>query len=288
MVSDIHRPLFVCGRPLGCYEQDVVDEGCDVQWNDGEVIRNLSYADVSPRQILDLYLTTAPGPNPLLIWIHGGGWRGGNHRAVPNVLLGLRERGYSIASIEYRLSDIPWPATMVDVKAAVRWLRAHAVEYAFDPNRFVAVGTSAGGHLASMLGTSIGVDRFDDMVLGYPEISSAVQTVVNFYGPTDILQMDADAADCPPGALTHDAVDSPEGLLLDCQPSACPERAAEASPITYVDGNEPPFLTFHGRQDCTVPAPQGRRCDALIAQGRVSNLRIVDGAAIADECLTET
>ncbi|MEE2787134.1 MAG: alpha/beta hydrolase [Myxococcota bacterium] len=293
VVTDVHRPLYQCGRPLGCYDQAFVmpgmGDGCNVQWEQGAVMRNMAYADEDPRQILDLYLTTAPGPNPLIIWIHGGGWRGGSHRAVPQPILDLRSRGYTIASIEYRLSDAPWPATVVDVKAAVRWLRARAVNYGLDPNRFVATGASAGGHLASMLGTTIGVASFEQAELGNGDVSSAVQTVVNFYGPSALLFMDIDAAGCPAGSLIHDAADSPEGLLLDCQPSTCPARAEEASPLTYVDGNEPPFLIFHGSQDCTVPTPQGQRLhDALITAGQDSTLFIVNGAGHnLNQCLAD-
>ncbi len=222
---------------------------------------DVPYAALDPRNVLDLYLTDAPGPNPLFIWVHGGGWRGGSKDNVGRQFQDLVTRGYSIASIEYRLSDHPWPAPVADTKAAVRWLRANAAEYGLNPDKFVAAGSSAGGHLVAMLGTSADEPFFVDAMNVHPEVSDAVQTVVNFFGPTVIDQMDADAEanGCPDNALCHDCEGSPESLLLDCRPSQCPEVAAQASPVTYVNGDEPPFLTFHGQLDCTVPTPQGRR-----------------------------
>ena len=242
---------------------------------------DVPYSDLDERNVLDLYLTNAPGPNPLFIWIHGGGWRGGSKDNVGRQFQDFITRGYSIASIEYRLSDHPWPAPVADTKAAVRWLRANAAEYGLDPDRFVAAGSSAGGHLVAMLGTSANDPFFVDAMPVHPEVSDGVRTVVNFFGPTVIDQMDADAVanGCPANALCHDCADSPESLLLDCRPSQCPDVAAQASPVAYVDGDEPPFMTIHGAEDCTVPAPQGRRLHtALEAVGSETVLIEVEGA----------
>ena len=265
------------------------DGPCAQGFANGDVLRNISYSNQNERHILDLYLSTAPGPNPLFIWIHGGGWRAGSHSRVNAQFLALRQRGYSIASIEYRLSDHPWPAPVVDVKAAVRWLRANAAQYNLDPERFIAAGSSAGGHLVSMLGTSSEVGVFEDANLGNANVSSAVQLVVNFYGPSQLDQMDPDAMAnmCPPNALFHDAADSPESTLIGCRPSQCRDRAAEASPITHIDGNEPPFITFHGTNDCTVPTPQGRRLHTALTDAGIESVLIeVDGAGHnVNECL---
>ena len=260
--------LFDGGSPPG--RDGSSPAPCLVGFGNGQIMRDLPYANGDARQAIDLYLTDAPGPNPLLIWIHGGGWRGGSKDRVVSHFLDFRERGYSVASIGYRLSDSPWPTTVSDVKAAVRFLRARSERYAIDPDRFVAIGSSAGGHLVSMLGVSAGVELFSDDSLGHADVSDEVHAVVNFFGPTDLDEMDNDARvnGCPENALCHDCAGSPETRLIDCRPSQCTDLADQASPVHYVDGTEPPFMTFHGQEDCTVPTPQGRRLhDALVAAG---------------------
>lgn len=264
----LHRPLFACANSQGCYDQESTTPD----------FRNVPYSDVDPRTVLDIYLSEVEGPNPLLIWVHGGGWRGGSKGGVNDKILAFRERGYTIASVEYRLSNHPYPATIVDVKAAIRWLRANAGIYDIDPNRFTAIGASAGGHLVSMLGTSAGEQIFEDSALGNIGVSSTVQAVVNFYGVTDILGLEEDSLNhC--GQTANEWEGTPPALLLDCLPSECPDRANEASPLTYVSGDEPSFLTFHGTNDCVVPLNQGRRIhEALLANGVDSTLVAVQGA----------
>ena len=248
---------------------------------------NLTYGTLNERQRLDLIETNAPGPNPTIVWIHGGGWRQGR-KSFP-IFGEFIERGYNLVGIEYRLSDNAWPNTLLDVKAAIRWLRANAQTYRIDPDRIVVMGSSAGGHLAAFLGTSGGVNEFDEPSLGNENFSSDVNLVVNFYGPTSIIHMDEDAQanQCPANSLCHLCPDSPESMLLDCTPPDCPDRAAKASPITHVDGNEPPFLNVHGTEDCTVPTPQATRLhEALLAANSDSTLIIAQGAGHnVRECL---
>ena len=264
---------------------------CQGGFGDGDTLRDVAYAGVDERHRLDLYLTDAPGPNPLLIWVHGGGWRAGSKDRVNPLFLAFRERGYSIASIEYRLSSAAWPATVSDVKAAVRFLRAQSTRYNLDSNRFVAMGSSAGGHLVAMLATSANDPLFMDTRLGNSTVSDEVQAVVNFYGPSDLDQMDPDAAmaGCPAGGLCHDCEDSPETMLLDCRPSECTEVADQASPVNHVSGDEPPVLSYHGDDDCTVPPLQSRRLhEALTAADSESILVEVPGAGHnVNQCLTE-
>ena len=151
--------------------------------------RDLAYVtDGHERQKLDLYIPTEGENLPLIIWIHGGAWLGGSkERYAPMEYL---KSGYAGASINYRLSQHAiFPAQIEDVKAAVRWIRANAETYRLDPNRFAAWGSSAGGHLVAMLGTTGDVKEFEvGENLG---VSSRVQAVVNYFGPTDFLQMDA-------------------------------------------------------------------------------------------------
>jgi len=224
------------------------------QLPEGTVVhRDLAYVtrNAHERQVLDLYLPAAGDNLPLIIWIHGGGWQNGS-KDRPTGLQFLRE-GYALASINYRLSGHAlFPAQIEDCKAAVRWLRANARKYRIDPNRFGVWGASAGGHLVAMLGTTGGVKEFD--VGENLQVSSRVQAVCDFYGPTDFLQMDAHRV---PGAkLAHDSPGSPEAKLVGGPIQENKEKVARANPITYVGKDAPPFLIVHGDADPLVPHHQ--------------------------------
>jgi acetyl esterase/lipase len=166
-------------------------------------------------------------------------------------------------------------AQIEDCKAAVRWLRAHASEHRLDPDRFAAWGASAGGHLAALLGTTGGVKPFD--VGEHLDVSSRVQAVLDFFGPTDFTQM---AKHSPPNArFDHDASDSPESLLIGGAVQEHKDKAAAANPITYVSKDDPPFLIMHGNRDPLVPHQQSELLrNALEAAGVPVTLRIIEGA----------
>jgi len=256
---------------------------CEAGLGAGETHKDLVYSTVHERHKLDLYLPLEPGPVPLIIWVHGGGWKAGSKDGLKAVVQPYMSRGFAVASVGYRLSDHDWPAQIADVRAAVRWLRVNADTYGLDAAHFGAWGSSAGGHLVAMLGVSADVASLDDPALGNGEVSCAVQAVVDYYGPSEILTMDADAvaAGCPAGGLCHLCEDSPEALLLDCDggPPGCPDKAAEASPITHASADDAAFVVVHGEDDCTVPAPQGQRMhDALTAAGVESTHFQVPGA----------
>lgn len=213
--------------------------------------RDIAYVtDGHERQKLDLYVPDTGENLPLIIWVHGGAWLGGNKTYyVPMAFL---KSGYAGASINYRLSQHAiFPAQIEDVKAAVRWLRANAETYRLAPNRFAAWGSSAGGHLVAMLGTTGDVEAFE--VGENLEVSSQVQAVVDYYGPTDFLQMDAHRL---PDGLVHDAPDSPESKLVGGPIQEHKDRVAKANPITYVSEDDSPFLIIHGDQDKLVPYHQ--------------------------------
>ena len=177
-----------------------------------KALRDLAYVDGGvEHQKLDLYLPeNASVPCPLIIWIHGGAFSGGDKAGCP--ALRMTEQGYAVASLNYRLSgEAPFPALIEDCKAAVRWLRAHAEKmHRLDPEHFGAWGSSAGGHLVAFLGTSGGVQEFDKGA--NLNLSSRVQAVCDYYGPTDFLQADAHAI--PSAQLKHDPADSPESKLI--------------------------------------------------------------------------
>ena len=232
---------------------------------------DVRYASQSSAQRLDLYLpTTGAGPFPLVVWIHGGGFSGGTKTLADGApARRLADRGFAIASLEYRLSgEARFPAAVLDLKAALRHLRANASTYRIAPDRIGAWGSSAGGHLAAFLGVTGGVVEFEDATLGNATQSSRVQAVIDWYGPSDFTTMDADgtAQGCPPYAgIGHDDANSPEGRWLGGKPSSIPEIASRASPVTWVSSDDAPFVIQHGGQDCTVPTGQGRRMrDALL------------------------
>lgn len=206
------------------------------------------------RQMLDLYLPAQGEHHPLIIWIHGGAFRMGSKEGNPDNPLPFDyvTQGYALASINYRLSQHAiWPAQIEDCKAAVRWLRAHAPEYKLDPKRFAAWGPSAGGHLVAMLGTAGHVAAFE--VGAHLERSSRVQCVIDYFGPTDFLQMDAQR---PPDGMIHNTPDSPESELVGGPIQEHPEKVAQANPVTYVTTDAPPFLIIHGDADPLVPYGQ--------------------------------
>jgi len=223
-------------------------------------------------QQLDVYLPAGDGPFPTLIWVHGGGWQNGDKTSARPALEFLDE-GYAVASLDYRLSGVAtFPAQIQDCKAGLRFLRAHAAEYRLDPTRFCAMGSSAGGHLVALLGTSGGEASFE--VGDNLEQSSSVQAVVDYYGPTDLV-----AFVQTPGYEGHARPGSPESKLLGFPPQDRPEESAKANSITYVDPKDPPFLIFHGTQDPTVPPDQSRLLhEALDLAGVANTLRFLDGA----------
>jgi acetyl esterase/lipase len=221
-----------------------------------------------PRPLrLDLYLPAGTPPFGVVLWVHGGGWQSGtkalgaNHHALRE-----RSRGYAVASIEYRLSgEAVFPAQIQDVKAAVRYLRANAARHNLDATRFAAWGSSAGGHLVALLGTSAGVAAFDDAAQGNAAATSAVQAVVDWYGPTDFLLQSA----------AHHAADSPESRLLGCDIDVCLDRVQAANPLTHVDPGDPPFLIEHGSSDATVDPIAGEALHAVLLAAGVPSTHVV-------------
>jgi len=243
---------------------------------DTKALRDIAYvSNGHERQKLDLFIPPgATNPLPLIIWIHGGAWKGGSKEQCP--ALRYLERGYAVASLNYRLSQHAiFPAQIEDCKAAVRWLRAHAKENHLDVNRFAAWGSSAGGHLVALLGTSGGVKEFD--VGENLTESSRVQAVVDWFGPTDFTLMSKYSV--PNAPFDHDAADSPESQLIGGAIQQNKEKAAKASPLTYVSKDDPPCLIMHGNKDNLVPYQQSELLrDALQKAGVSVTLKIIEGA----------
>jgi acetyl esterase/lipase len=240
--------------------------------------RDLAYVENGhERQKLDLYLPEKAGaPLPLIIWIHGGAWSAGSKEGCPTLRQGFIERGYALASINYRLSSHAiFPAQIEDCKAAIRWLRAHAKQYNLNPDRFGVWGSSAGGHLVALVGTSGGVKEFD--VGAHLDVSSCVQAVCDYYGPTDLLQMDAQKL--PNAPFKHDMANSPESRLIGGPIQENKAKATRANPITYVTPDDPPFLIVHGNADPLVPIQQSQMLfEALKKTGVSVRFHTIKGA----------
>lgn len=242
---------------------------------------------------LDLYQPRdrqKSAPHPFVVYVHGGGWQGGHTRqsgaftSWPTVLATLAARGYVVASVEYRLSgEAAFPAAIQDIKAAIRWLRAHAAEYEIDAARGAVWGASAGGQLAALAATSCGVSELEPPPATGPapepgraqstqqslaprpaaqtsaaaQPSDCVQAAITWYGIFDFSSLAAQrgsAANAPQGAPP-----SAESRYLGCNLTACPQRViAAASPITYVGRDLPPMLLIHGSSDKTVPVQQSQ------------------------------
>lgn len=228
------------------------------------VLRDLAYVPGGhDRQKLDLYLPGTGTNLPLIVHIHGGAFRAGSKEQGAPV--GFLNQGYAVASLNYRLSQhARFPAQIEDCKAAVRWLRAHAREHRLDPGRIAAWGASAGGHLAAMLGTTGDLKSFD--VGTHLDQPSRVQAVVDYFGPTDFLQMDAHRL---PDGMVHDGADSPESQLIGGAIQEHREQTARANPITYVTPGDPPFLICHGDRDPLVPHHQSELLEAALKQAGV-------------------
>jgi acetyl esterase/lipase len=235
------------------------------------VYRNLPYVtNGHERQKLDLYLpkdgnavSHSAHNFPLIIKIHGGAWLGGS-KEMERPGDYVRE-GYAVASIGYRLSQHAiFPAQIEDCKAAIRYLRANAQKYNLDPNRFAVWGWSAGGHLAALVGTTGDVNEFD--VGENLNVSSRVQAVVDYFGPTDLLQMEAHKL---PNTMNHNSPDAPESKLIGGPVQDNPEKAAKANPITYITKDTPPFLIVHGDADPLVPHHQSEILEAALKKAGV-------------------
>lgn len=238
--------------------------------------RDLAYVENGhARQKLDLYLPAKPpaGALPVIVWVHGGGWQNGTKAAALPVRLGYVAKGYAIASIGYRLTDAAaFPAQIQDVKAGVRWLRAHAAKYGLDPERVVAWGSSAGGHLVALLGTAGDVKGFE--VGANLDHSSRVQAVIDYFGPSDFLRFVE-----TPGYQSHRRPDAPESKLIGGPVTDNKEKAAAASPVTYVDKDDAPFLILHGSADPVVPPNQSESLHAALTKAGVeSTLHLLPGA----------
>jgi len=220
---------------------------------------DMAYASRSPAQKLDIYLPPqGEGPYPVILDIHGGEFAHGDKRdmKVLNALKGL-DRGFAVVGVNYRLSgEAIFPAALQDIKAAIRWLRANASAFQLDAARIGAFGGSSGGNLAAMVCLTASVAEFDDPRLGNVEYPCNVQAAVDWFGPTDFLEMDEQLEENGYGPGQHKDADSPESRYLGAPIAEVPAKVEIANPMTYIHKNMPPILIQHGRLDVSVPVQQ--------------------------------
>jgi acetyl esterase/lipase len=228
--------------------------------------KDLAYIpDGDPAQKLDLYLPETPSdkPLPLIVHIHGGGWRGGNKFPCPVMMMVLK--GYAVASIEYRFTPKAiFPAQIQDCQAAIRWLRAHAKDYNFDTEHFGAIGGSAGGHLSSLVGTSGGKKAFP-AIGGNEDQSDRVQAVCDIFGPADFSTVIQQAAEDKnvKNVFQFNTPGDPYSSLIGTNLSD-QAKAAAVSPVSYISQDNPPFLIQHGTHDALVPLGQSEQFAAAL------------------------
>ena len=243
---------------LNIFPQGTVLHG-DINYNDDNLQKHL----------LDIYMPAkVEGKVPLVVFVHGGGWMANDKYAdigyMKKTVAEIVSNGYGLASIDYRHStQAIFPAQIQDCNRAVSYLYDHAETYGFDIDRLALIGFSAGGHLASMMGLS----NNDDMIDFYMAETSRTfrfKAVVDFYGPSDLILF--------PGG---DDEKSPVGLLIGAAPLDRPDLAKAASPVTYVDENDPPFLIIHGEKDDMVSPKHSHLLSAWLTVKGVENELII-------------
>jgi acetyl esterase/lipase len=236
--------------------------------------RDLTYGQAGgEKQLLDVYGAVPNQKRPAILLLHGGGWNSGSKDQMAQPAYALSTQGYVCFAVGYRLvknEATRYPAQIDDVQRAVRWIRAHSNDFGVDPGKVGVIGFSAGGHLASLLGT---LDTRDDSDAALAPYSSRVQCVVDVYGPADFTAgLDAD-----PQTLAG-LQGTPGGRLVSDflgQLPAARQNYIDASPIKHIDKKTAPFLIFHGAKDDLVPVEQSVKFDAALREAGVESRLIV-------------
>ena len=236
------------------------------------LVRDISYAkSAHALQKLDLILPSNPQvkPAPVLLFIHGGAWKRGDKNFSTKMLRGYVEsKGLAAVSINYRLSgDAKWPAQLHDCKAAVRWIRANAKKYNFDPERIVVWGTSAGAHLASMLAVTQNDSKLDGDIGPHTSEPTHVLAAIDFFGPADLATMKE--------PQTPAGKPSPIDQLLGGDRSKLTAMAKSASPIHHVSQGDAPFLIMHGSKDPLVPQSESENLHQALKQAGVDSTLVI-------------
>ena len=240
----------------------------------GKVIKDVEFAVVQGQSLkLDLYLPDKPKGSGLVVWIHGGGWHKGSKEKC--FITWLPQHGYTVVSISYRLSSVAkFPAQLHDCKGAVRWLRANAGKYGYNPKRIFVAGASAGGHLTALMATTSGHKLLEGKVGGNLDRSSSVQGAIDYYGPTDFILR----------SKTQPSRANEKGsVVYELLGGGAHEKVAAAklaSACYHVSKDDPPLLVFHGTKDRTVLLDQSQAiATAYKKAGLPIKLHIIEGAS---------
>lgn len=243
--------------------------------NASKKLADIEYARVGKISLkLDLYLPEQSSPSTLIVWVHGGAWRRGSKDSVP--IEPLTEHGYALASVDYRLSPVaPFPANVHDIKAAIRFLRAHASEYGYKKEPFVISGSSAGGHLAALVGVSNGHAELEGNLGTHLRQSSTIAAIVDFYGASNLTSILSQST--PHGLSVR--VPALE-LLLGGKPEEVADLAKLASPVFQTDPSDPPLLLIHGDQDPQIPINQAHELQGAYKRLNLPvRLEVIHGGA---------
>lgn len=231
---------------------------------------NIAYNnDTLAKHLLDIYVPpNVKGTVPLILFIHGGGWIGNDKYAdigyMKNTVAEIINSGYALASIDYRFAtQAIFPAQIQDCNTAVSFLYDNAEKYGFDKERFALMGFSAGGHLASLQGLSDN-NQIDDFFMPGTSRDFSFKAVVDFYGPSELTSL-----------KSSEDPNAPEAILLGATPVARPDLSKIASPVTYVDKNDPPFLIVHGGNDEIVSNRQSKLLSGWLTASGVENELII-------------
>ena len=242
---------------------------------------DVSYAILSPAEKLDIYLPNDEvGPFPVIVAIHGGGFFKGDKRdfQIVPIMMALK-RGYAVVSINYRLSGkAKFPSQINDVKAAIRWIRANAEQYALNPGKIAVWGDSAGGNLAALAGTSGNVKELEDLSMGNADQSSNVSAVVDWYGMMQFLPLE-----------DYYFLERLGTKMIGKTRTEAPELYLAANPETYLNKNNPPFFIQHGSADQIVPIQQSidfaAKLKHVLGKNKVT-FEIIEGANHLDAAFT--
>jgi acetyl esterase/lipase len=231
---------------------------------------NVSYNnDTLQKHLLDIYLpANVKGKLPVVIWVHGGGWLANDKYAdmgyMKTTISEIVNSGFALVSIDYRFStQAIFPAQIQDCNRAVSFIYSNAEKYGLDKKRIALMGFSAGGHLASLMGLSKN-NNVPEFFMPNTDKRFNFKAVIDFYGPSDLVSLSK-----------NDDEKSPESILLGAAPLSRPDLAKLASPVTYVDKNDPPFLIIHGEKDDIVSNKQSRLLNSWLNIVGVQNELII-------------
>ena len=238
------------------------------------VATDVVYARAGERDLLvDIYKPEGVAAPRLVVWVHGGAWRAGSKANPPMEFV---DAGYALASVDFRNSpEAPFPAQIHDIKAAIRFLRAHASDYGYRTDRIAISGASSGAHLAALVGVTNGHAQLAGNLGDHLDESSDVQAIVSYFAATNLETILAQST--PFGLNVREPALE---MLLGAKPDAAADTAKLASPVAHVDANDPPLLLYHGDQDPQMPINQAHELEgAYEAQGLDVYFDVVHGAA---------